>query len=344
MLEAKVRHLRVVGMHRSPFRVLLPVPRERSPAVGIALAFERDLVAVVDRRGADIGHLEQRGERQATDVAVRLRQVTHGVMTVDQVHLDGDGLARVGQPTRCERGIELGRRALRVAQELQHWITEEGVVHDRVVDPRLHVVGGVAPQFAHDVRVGLDLLHALVEQLPEPERDLVRYVQSHAVDVRVLEPVLRGVEQILDQPHVRLGVLHVTDRHFGLAVAGQVEVQVGQVAEVPPAVVVVARLPRPADVRPAGGQRILLELEPRVVGRGWTLLDRVLECPVRVTAVVEHDVEDDADALRLGLFDERDELLVGAEVRIDLAVVRGVVLVRRLRLEDRIEVDDGDAE
>ena len=219
----------------------------------------------------------------------------------------------------------------------------EGVVHHGVEDVGLHEVAGVAPQLADDVGVGLHGLHALVEHLPEPERNFVGDVEPHTVAVHVLEPELGGIEQVGHESDVRLGVLHVLDAVLGGVRARQVVVQVRQVTEAPPTVVVVLRLPRSLHVGPARGQG-LLELVP-IVGRArLALLDGILERPVRIARVVVDDVEDDADAHRVCQLHERLELIVGAEVRIDLAEVGGVVLVRALRFEQRIEVDRGDAE
>ena len=60
--------------------------------------------------------------------------------------------------------------------------------------------------------------------------------------------------------------------------------------------------------------------------------------------VVEHAVEDDLHAARARPVDEVLEVLHRPEVRIDRAVVGGVVAVVRLRREDRVEVDRRDAE
>ena len=58
----------------------------------------------------------------------------------------------------------------------------------------------------------------------------------------------------------------------------------------------------------------------------------------------EHAVKDDGDAVALGGLTERLEVLVGAEERVDLAVVGGVVAVVLVALEDGVEVEARHAE
>ena len=96
--------------------------------------------------------------------------------------------------------------------------------------------------------------------------------------------------------------------------------------------------------------RILVEVVPAVVGR-LLRLERaetvVIALAVEVDAVAsrmaEYAVEDDADALGLRRMHEVLKLLVRAEDRIDLVVVARIVVVVARRLENGIEVDDGNA-
>ena len=78
----------------------------------------------------------------------------------------------------------------------------------------------------------------------------------------------------------------------------------------------------------AGGREAVVAVERRAVG----------------AHVVEDAVEDHADPALARLLDELLELLLVAEPRVDPRVVGGVVAVVRVRLEDRVEVDRGDAE
>jgi hypothetical protein len=55
--------------------------------------------------------------------------------------------------------------------------------------------------------------------------------------------------------------------------------------------------------------------------------------------VVEDAVEDDVHPERVRLLDDELELLLVAEVRVDLQVVRRVVAVVRAGPEDRVQVD-----
>ena len=65
------------------------VPGERPPVGRVVAAGHADLVAVVDRRGAGIRHLEQRRQPQRRSIAAGQRDEPRHVVAVEQVEHDG---------------------------------------------------------------------------------------------------------------------------------------------------------------------------------------------------------------------------------------------------------------
>ena len=74
----------------------------------------------------------------------------------------------------------------------------------------------------------------------------------------------------------------------------------------------------------------------------------VAAVPIEVKAVTsrvaEHAVEDDRDADGLGLGTQLGKVLLGAEQRVNLSVICGVVAVVGVCLKDGIQVQAGDAQ
>ena len=93
-----------------------------------------------------------------------------------------------------------------------------------------------------------------------------------------------------------------------------------------------------------------MEVVPAIVRRLLRLKRAeaiVIALAVEVDAVAsrmaEYAIEDDADALGLRRLHEFLKLLVRAEDRIDLVVVARIVVMIARRLENGIEIDDGNA-
>ena len=188
-------------------------PRIRAPVVRIVGAGHADLVAVVDRRRARYGELEQRRELQPrlarSDVGrvalLRRRrrrpgrehpEQPRGVVAVEQVHQRVAGRARVVLPDRCEAGGRLRRRDLVSAvaealgverprrEEPEHRVTQ-AIVHRRVGAVAAQVAQQrriLLPQLADDHVFGLNDLTSLAELLPVAvgERRVAHHVEAPA--------------------------------------------------------------------------------------------------------------------------------------------------------------------
>ena len=150
-------------------------------------------------------------------------------------------------------------------------------------------------------------------------------ILADAVDAGVLDPPDTVLDQVVgDQRIVLVQVGHTA-----------VEPAVGEEFALGRSRVRVDR--RPLVV--AGADEGVVEVEP-VAGR------QVAHPPVAAAAVVEDHVHDDLHAASVGLVDEVDVLLHGAEARIDVVVVRdGVAVVGAgVVLLDRVEPDGGHAQ
>src|SRR4029077_5445104 len=84
--------------------------------------------------------------------------------------------------------------------------------------------------------------------------------------------------------------------------------------------------------------------EPIAVFARLAFLEDVLEREPPVTRVVEDTIEKDADVAAVRVADERRQLVVRAQSRVDVLVIGRVVLVVRRRREDRGQIQAGDAE
>ena len=84
--------------------------------------------------------------------------------------------------------------------------------------------------------------------------------------------------------------------------------------------------------------------EPVAILARLAVLENVLEREPSVAGVVEDAVEKHANVPAMRVADQRREIIVGAEARVDALVVGRVVLVVRRRREHRREVQAADAE
>ena len=268
-------------------------------------------------------------DRRHAVVERRLAQERDGsldVVAADEVHHHVEIFLRVVLSEALQKAHRLTPVDV-VEQEVQDRLAER-IVHRRVdllpakVLARHAVadlVRRVLPDLADEDRIGVRRLEFAVERLRELRGQFVDDVETPAADAH-LRPVMQHAVLVADHE------VHVGRRRLR---------HVRQRGKSPPAVVFV---------------RILMEVVPAVVGR-LLRLERaeaiVIALAVEVDAVAsrmaEYAVEDDADALGLRRLHEVLKLLVRAEEWIDLVVVARIVVVVARRLENGIEIDDGNA-
>ena len=326
------------------------------PVVGTAVvrvleALHRNLIAVVDARHARVRHLPERRHEEARHAEIVLVVRQAGARLLDGRHAiverllaeHRDGALHIVAADEVHHRVEILTRVI-LAQALEAAQAHPGIraaeqevkedLAERVVHGRVHLlaaevlarhavgnlVRSILPDLADHDGIGICLLELREEGLREGRRQFVDDIEAPARDA-LLHPVVHDAVLVVDdEVHVRWRRLF----------------DVRQRGEIPPALVLV---------------REVAEVVPLVVGR-IRRLERanriVLALAVEVAAVAarmaEDTVEDDADALRLRRVDEMAEVLIRAENRVDLVVITRVVVVIALRLKDRVQVDDRDAE
>ena len=346
MLVSQADELPVPVVH-GDVRIL---PCVRAAVVRVTESLHADLIAVVDARHSRIRHLQERREAQpirselvvlGVESEARLMNRRHAVVerrlaqerdrsldvvAADEVHHHVEIFLRVILSEALQKAHRLASVNV-VEQEVQDRLAER-IVHRRVdflpakVLARHAVadlVRRVLPDLADEDRVGVRRLEFAVERLRELRGQFVDDVETPAADAH-LRPMVQHAVLVADHE------VHVGRRRLR---------HVRQRGKSPPTVVFV---------------RILMEVVPAVVGR-LLRLERaetvVIALAVEVDAVAsrmaEYAVEDDADALGPRRLHEILKLLVRAEDRIDLVVVARIVVVVARRLENGIEIDDGNA-
>ena len=91
-------------------------------------------------------------------------------------------------------------------------------------------------------------------------------------------------------------------------------------------------------------QGIALDDEPVYIRGSRAVLQDVIELEKASAGVVEHSVQDDADTSGMGGVQKLAESCVPAQEGIYPIVIVGVIAVVGRGLEDRVEVDGGDAQ
>ena len=234
-------------------------------------------------------------------------------MAVEQVELGKGCLPLVAHQQHAHARVEvlradaaLGEKALAEAAEV--------VVHRRIHHVALQIVAGVLPHLADDDGILLRALHRLPEGAQKAVVHLVGHVQPPAVYVVFAHPVRADGAEIVAQRGIGgVGLGHL--RHVGktgvarrLALRGEAHV-LRQGIVVPP-------------------ERRSLAAPQHVLKEGMA-----------PTGVVEHAVDDDAQAHAVRLVHQRAELRVRAHAGIDVEVVQQVVFVIRIGGEHGVEID-----
>ena len=334
--------LRQLCQHRAQ-PLLVAVPAEEGAVEGVAVALHPDLVAVVQAwyagQGVDdgIGHAQAQhpflvGFAGHATAALPLPAASVGGLVRDhgqgalgvvgrqkvQCRVDGRGRVVLADGKDLVSGL-LGGLSL---DKIQHGILE-GVVH-HAVQPLAQQVGaavvkaelgcGVLPHLAqqklfraYPLDGGADLLNKFVRQL-------VGHIQTETGSTTA-------------QPCVDDAALAGDELHKG----GGLLIDLRQGLEAPPAAV--AALVLGVKVVPAavGGVGV-------AVSAALAVAALAVEVPAVRAGVAEHAVQHDADAVLGSLAAEHFKLLVGAQQRVYVQVVGGVVAVVGVRLKDGVQV------
>ena len=241
-------------------------------------------------------------------------------MAREQIECAGQSLARVVLAQGLDiLGCLIG---VLVAHQAADDHVAEGVVHSRIELGALQVaaqmtvadlVGGVFPNFAEQQCVRLFGKYCLLDLGQEVVRKLVGHIQTPAVST--------GAQPLADDAVLAQNpVAH----QLGVLVDG------GHIAHAPPAVVR-AVLVEGKRIAP----RRILTLPCTYAG----VVAIAIEIDGVVARVVEDTVQNDGNAQLLGRLAQLGKVLLGAQNRIDLGVIGGVVAVVARRLKDGVEVD-----
>ena len=245
---------------------------------------------------------------------------------VGQGHIDVEqtGRGAVGGVVRIRESIRGEEDQVEVHDGLQVGVPL--LVQDRTCLPPGREAGtDRIPSLTGDVEVRI-LFHGFLAPAGSEEGVHVGMgILADAVDAGVLDPPDSVLDQVVGNQRVVL--VQVGHAAVEPAVGEEFALRRGRVR--------VNR--RPLVV--AGADEGVVEIEP-VAGR------QIAHPPVAAAAVVEDHVHDDLHATGVGLVDEVDVFLHGAEARIDVIVVRdGIAVVSAgVVLLDRVEPDGGHAQ
>ena len=241
-------------------------------------------------------------------------------MGAQEVHGGIKGGRGIVLPKSFHGRLEILRRAV---QQVVQKGGAEGIIHHAMelaaqeIPPAAGVgnfIAGILPDLTQDQGVGVRFFHSGPELFNELAGKLVRHVQTPAGGPGPKPALHHGVFPLDNIIHVIRAILP----------------DVGQRVDAPPGVV---------GVGPPA------ELEPVVVGTVLTLgcsqggVEAVgIEVDALRSGMVEHAVQQDADAPFLCLGAEVPEILFSAQHRVDSGIVRRVVAVVGGGFKNRAEV------
>ena len=334
--------LRQLCQHRAQ-PLLVAVPAEEGAVEGVAVALHADLIAVVQAGYAGQGVDDGIGHAQAqhpflvgfashaatalplpsTSVGGLVRDHSQGALGVVggqkvQCRVDGRGRVVLADGKDLVSGL-LGGLSL---DKIQHGVLE-GVVH-HAVQPLAQQVGaavvkaelggGILPHLAQQKLFRAYPLDGGADLFDEFVRQLVGHIQPETGSTPT-------------QPCVDDAALAGDELHKG----GGLLVDLRQGLEAPPAAV--AALVLGVKIVPAavGGVGV-------AVSAALAVASLAVEIPAVGAGVAEYTVQYDADAVLGGLAAEHLKFLVGAQQRIHVQVVGGVVAVVGVRLKNGVQV------
>ena len=321
----------------------MAVPAEEGAVEGVTVALHPDLVAVVQAGHAGqsvddgIGHAQAQhpflvGFAGHAAAALPLPAASvgglvrdHGQSTLSvvggqeiQCRVDGRGRVVLADGKDLVGGL-LGRLAL---DKIQHRVLE-GVVH-HAVQPLAQQVGaavvkaelggGVLPHLAQQKLLRAYPLDGGADLLDERVRQLIGHIQPETGSTTA-------------QPCVDHAALAGDEFHKG----GGLLIDLRQGLKAPPAAV--AALVLGVKIIPAAVRGVGV-----AVSAALAVASLAVEVPAVGAGVAEHTVQHDADAVLGGLAAEYLKLLVGAQQRVHVQVVGGVVAVVGMRLKDGVQV------
>ena len=323
--------------------LLVGIPPEESPVEGVPVALHGNLVAVVQaghaRQGVDDGVSHPQAEQAllvgiAGHTAAALPRAAPAIGGLVSDH--GQGTLGVVGGEEVQGGIHgRGRVVLADGQDLRHGLLGglaldeiqhgilEGVVHHAVqalaqqigaalIEAELG--GGILPHLAQQELFGADPLDGGAHLLNEFVGQLIGYIQPEACRAAP-QPGVDDTARAGDELHIGGGLL----------------VDLGQGLKAPPAAV--AALVLGAEIVPAAVRGVGVPVRAALA-----IAALAVEVAAVGAGVAEHAVQHDADAVLGGLAAEHLELLVGAQQRVHVQVVGGVVAVVGVRFKDGVQV------
>ncbi len=171
-------------------------------------------------------------------------------------------------------------------------------------------------RFAHQKETRAKLFCVGVQGTQKIGGQTIRYIKAQSVDIKRIDPVFDGFEKIVDD----VGIVQVELDQIVVAFP----VLIGQMV----AVIVVC---------------VKIDHEPVFVRRGFPVFQHVEKGCEFTSHMIEHAIENDADAGLMTMADKAREVVIVAKSCIDLTVVGRIVSVGD-RFEDWIEQDTVDPE
>ena len=284
----------------------------------VLLALDAPLAAVVHAGNA--AHAKQDAvQRTQLALVVQLGGDTRNVVVIGKVEqvLAGVEVPRVAAALAFERVghlVHVGR-VHAAPQALVHLVVGHRVA-GVVVHPAVVVAKhGLAQQQELLAALGRKLVGHLAQVAKKAQVKAVGNVKAQTVDAVVALPGAHGVGAVLVAGRVVVVQLHQVGHPSPRLVAKAVVVLV---------------VGAPVDVEPAG------------IGTGLAALAHVGKRPEAAAHVVEHAVQEHADALGVAGVHHATQVVVGAQAHVNLVVIDGVVAVG-LTLEHGVQHKTGHA-
>ena len=336
-----------VTIVREDLFVLSP-PREGRAVHRILIALQSDLVSIIDRGHAGEQELQKRCDLQPTfrerisllaesqipplllgrGAHVHRRERidrAHGVVGADQGHRGLQYLRGIILTDAHDLGAE-GSRPTVQAEGKDRLL--EGVIH--------HAVQFALREVGTEGAV-TDLHARVLPDLADHDRPLVRPLDRGAEIVHEIgREFVHDVETPSVYPEMRPLIHDAPLSEDEIAVACGALIESRHDLAPPPTVVFVGEI----------GEMIPVEIGRfgALIGAEGVVMSELIEIDAVRTRMIEDAVENDADPSLPRLRDQRAEVLLRPDERVDAEIVPGIVAMIGTRLKNRREIDLGRAE